>query len=392
MKKALAILLALALVAGAVFAEEPAYDLSGSASLTWGIDLNTNAHGFTNDSSASLSFPLGATSGTAGEEPITGYIEISEFTVDIVDGAIDAENGSVTAKILFPSNLYLQIASEPSFEVANAVSLDAFYVDDGATSSADIASAEITSAGGFTFGLDGDLNFALLVGSTNHHTDAAGANSYMAGLNFGTKLGEMGTLDVNAILGSFDQAANMTIAAGLVLDLAPMDGLAVTLAADYVKATDLNLDASLAVGYEMADLVGIDLGAYFGLNGTNNVLDMMVRLNLLAVENLTFGAGVDLWDLTANSAANDTLIAAELAYKVAMEGDNHVSPYANVAYSLLSSGLYLNVGANMMFFPLTTFTIDYVAGSPTDDTVAIAPVLGATTDKGVITFMVEIAY
>jgi hypothetical protein len=105
MKKALAILLALALVAGAAFAEEPAYDLSGSASLTWGYDLDTEAHGFTNASSASLSFPLGATSGSKGEEAITGMISISEFTVDIVDGALDATNGSVTAKILFPSML-----------------------------------------------------------------------------------------------------------------------------------------------------------------------------------------------------------------------------------------------------------------------------------------------
>jgi hypothetical protein len=83
MKKALAILLALALVAGAAFAQEPAYTLTGSASLTWGINLDTEAHGFTNAAAAKLVFPLGAKGDKKTGEPITGEITISEFKVGI---------------------------------------------------------------------------------------------------------------------------------------------------------------------------------------------------------------------------------------------------------------------------------------------------------------------
>ena len=122
MKKAFALLLALALVGGAVFAEDVAYTLSGSATLTWGYDLNTENHGFTNETEAQLTIDfVGEQSSTHGEEPITGSIMIEDFSivldtdkfVEDLDGddvlPLMGAAGDITAKILFPNGLYMQI-------------------------------------------------------------------------------------------------------------------------------------------------------------------------------------------------------------------------------------------------------------------------------------------
>ncbi|MBU0934058.1 MAG: hypothetical protein KKI09_13280 [Spirochaetes bacterium] len=427
MKKALAILLALALVAGAAFAEEPAYDLSGSASLTWGINLNTNNHGFTNDASASLSFPLGATSGSAGEEPITGYIEISEFSVDIVDGEIDATNGDVTAKIMFPSNLYLQIASAPSFSINHAQKLSTWVTKSWKDSK--LVAPTLSSAGGFAFGMTGDLSFALKVGSTNtHESIAADAeydwidddddpstapvwgeseeavvdsfdNDYMIGVDFGYTMGTMVKIAANIIYGAF-QADPATIGFGLKATVTPIDGLAVVLATD-VSSIDpeTKLDVMFTADYTMADMFKFGAGAYMYkvLEADPTLLDARVRASLLAVPALTLEVGLDMLDLLAETGtytddALQMLIGAKLAYKAMLGETNYAKPYANVSYSVPSEGMYLNVGLDLAVIPLTVFKLDYSAGTVTNNKVTVSPILGSETDKGTFTFVTTITY
>lgn len=455
MKKAFVLLLALAVLGGAVFAD-PAYTLTGSATLTWGYDLDTQAHGFTNAASAKLVFPLGAHKDAKTGEAITGEISISEFKVGIEAtetnaAALTTTKGAVTAKILFPSNLYLQIASAPKFEINHAQQMATWVTKDFAD--AKKAAPAITSAGGFTFGMTGDFNFALKVGSTNTHTAAAAAagttpkyelvvltadvttattgvtyvtdpvtdggetatpvagtwwkktltaavaapaNDYLVGADVGVKLGDLGTLTANAIYGAF-QATNPTLGLGLKATLAPIDGLAVVAAGDFQKiGTVSKFDGMLTVDYTMADMFKFGVGGYYykQLEATPNYLDARVRASLLAVENLTFEVGVDALDLLADPAPAQmsVLIGSKVAYKAMLDDANYLKPYVNYAYSLKSEGQYLNAGIEAMFFPLTTFTLDYVGGKITDNGVTIVPKLGDTTDKGIITFATKISY
>lgn len=463
MKKAFVLLLALAVLGGAVFAD-PAYTLTGSATLTWGYDLDTQAHGFTNAASAKLVFPLGAHKDAKTGEAITGEISISEFKVGIEAtetnaAALTTTKGAVTAKILFPSNLYLQIASAPKFEINHAQQMATWVTKDFAD--AKKAAPAITSAGGFTFGMTGDFNFALKVGSTNTHTAAAAAagtdtyalttlsapvvltaasttyyqtvvtgsvitvgaaygagtipagtlvfvrtagtaavaapaNDYLVGADVGVKLGDLGTLTANAIYGAF-QATNPTLGLGLKATLAPIDGLAVVAAGDFQKiGTVSKFDGMLTVDYTMADMFKFGVGGYYykQLEATANYLDARVRASLLAVENLTFEVGVDALDLLADPAPAQmsVLIGSKVAYKAMLDDANYLKPYVNYAYSLKSEGQYLNAGIEAMFFPLTTFTLDYVGGKITDNGVTIVPKLGDTTDKGIITFATKISY
>lgn len=453
MKKAFVLLLALAVLGGAVFAD-PAYTLTGSATLTWGYDLDTQAHGFTNAASAKLVFPLGAHKDAKTGEAITGEISISEFKVGIEAtetnaAALTTTKGAVTAKILFPSNLYLQIASAPKFEINHAQQMATWVTKDFAD--AKKAAPAITSAGGFTFGMTGDVSFALKVGSTNTHTAvaaaagvaksefysatgtevaatgvtyttlagvpvalpltagqayikitagaaavAAPANDYLVGADVGVKLGDLGTLTANAIYGAF-QATNPTLGLGLKATLAPIDGLAVVAAGDFQKiGTVSKFDGMLTVDYTMADMFKFGVGGYYykQLEATANYLDARVRASLLAVENLTFEVGVDALDLLADPAPAQmsVLIGSKVAYKAMLDDANYLKPYVNYAYSLKSEGQYLNAGIEAMFFPLTTFTLDYVGGKITDNGVTIVPKLGDTTDKGIITFATKISY
>lgn len=451
MKKAFVLLLALAVLGGAVFAQAPAYTLTGSATLTWGYDLDTEAHGFTNAASATLTFPLGAHKAAKTGEAITGEISISEFKAGIevtnaADAVLTSTKGAVTAKILFPSNLYLQIAAAPSFTINQAQQLATWVTKDFAD--AKKTAPTLTSAGGFTFGMSGDFNFALKVGSTNTHTAvaaaagawvvepvyintavttavanveysvdngvtwtgtvgvgsalkrtrtaavAAPANDYMAGADVGVKLGDLGTLAVNAIYGRF-QATNATLGLGLKASLKPIDGLAVVAAADFENiGTVSKFDGMLTADYTMAKMFSFGVGGYFykQLEADPNYLDARVRASLLAVENLTLTVGVDALNLLATPApaTQPVLIGANVAYKVALEDKNYVKPYANFAYSLRSEGMYLKTGLEAMFFPNTTFTLDYVGGKITDNNITIVPKLGETTDKGIITFATKI--
>lgn len=460
MKKITLVLALALLLSGFAFAEDAAYTLTGNASLTWGYDLDTEAHGFTNAATSTLTIPF-VTKATAtnGADPITGQISIADFEYTVKTGdATVLKPGSVTAKLLFPSNLYLQIAGAPSFSINQAQKLSTWITKDWADPK--LVAPTLTSAGGFAFGMTGDLNFALKVGSTNKHTDAeaaavstteyvtkvasaaitvsattagtyykmngdayaandviaidemyiekvvtvdtaavaALANDYMVGLDFGYTVGTMATVAANVIYGTF-QAESALVGLGFKATVTPITGLSVVLATDVANQTDVTkLDLMFTTDYTMTDLFKFGAGAYFykQLDADPNFLDARVRFDLLAVDNLTLGLGVDMLDLIA-SPANDpmeVLIGAKLAYLVSIDDAKSVKPYANVAHSLLSEGQYINAGLEAKIIPLTTLTVDYTAGTVTANTVGISPIMGAETenDSGVVTVKATITY
>ena len=109
MKKALVILLALSMVFAA-FADEPAVknevaEFTGSASVTWGVNLDTGKTGFKNDTSTSLKFTLlsSGDKATSGEG-VWGELKIktsgdSKFATGSTDNFGGASVSVETAKI-----------------------------------------------------------------------------------------------------------------------------------------------------------------------------------------------------------------------------------------------------------------------------------------------------
>jgi hypothetical protein len=446
MKKAIVLLLALAILGGAVFAEDAAYTLSGSASLKWGYDLNTEAHGFTNSASATLIIPFVAEqSSTHGEEAITGSIMIEDFAYVISNDSDEAlfAAGDVTAKILFPNSLYLKIASKPSFKVNYAEMFELLTADDD-WEDAELNAPEITSAGGFTFGMDGDFSFALKVGSTNKHTltaatddvwgwvdddddpttvpiwaivtPAAAAevavNKYIVGVDAGYKLGDLAAFNAKFVYGPMG-ATTPVIGLGLKAAVTPIESLDLVLAADMELTDDAYglIDLMFTADYEMADLFSFGTGFYAILDteatsGNNPMAVAKVRAGLLAVENLTFDLGLDLLDVLNTLDVADMpmgmIISADVAYKAMLGEENYVKPYLNVAMmpegKLGATVIYdkvttLNVGVETKLIPMTTFKLDFTAGE-FDANMATGTSMGsdAGQDKGVITFTTKITY
>jgi len=405
MKKAIVLLLALALIGGAVFAQDAAYTLTGEASLTWGYDLNSENHGFTNAATASLEFPLvAADSATAGEEAITGYIAIEDFELGVSGKddkfALDGSTGSVTAKILFPSALYLQIASAPDFEINNAKSFapwvaDEFDDDNG------LVAPDLSPNGGFSFGMDGDFSFAVKVASSNAHdaSDDEQANEYMVGMDFGYKLGEIANISGSLLYGNLGADAN-DFGFGLKVTSTPIEALDLAVGFDLAMAmataTTTGFDAMFTADYALADLVSFGAGAYYGkadASADASRLDAKARMGLLAVENLTFEAGVDLWDLLADPANNPmlVLIGGKASYKAMLSDATYIKPYAEGGYELNDKVAALSVGLEAVLFPMVTFTVDYTAGKLATDDVTGGTNMG-DDDKGVFTFVTTIAY
>ncbi|HQC27614.1 MAG TPA: hypothetical protein PLU31_08165, partial [Treponemataceae bacterium] len=119
MKKALVVLLALALVGGA-FADAPVANVdvaefSGSATVTWGVDLdNDNKTGFKNDASATFKVNIadGGSAATEGDG-VWGEIEIKVGDALVVkQGALDGGKAEVKKALLHLGPVYMGILAD----------------------------------------------------------------------------------------------------------------------------------------------------------------------------------------------------------------------------------------------------------------------------------------
>jgi hypothetical protein len=86
MKKLSILLIGLLLVAGLAVAQEfdGSVSVDGSATVTFGVDLNTNYTGFANTASSSLSITLVAEGDVSagGDDGLYGQIDIEDFSLD----------------------------------------------------------------------------------------------------------------------------------------------------------------------------------------------------------------------------------------------------------------------------------------------------------------------
>jgi hypothetical protein len=119
MKKALVVLLALALVGGA-FADAPVANLdvaefTGSATVTWGVDLdNDNATGFKKETDASFKVNIvdGGEPATSSDNAVWGEIVVKTDGLSIEQGKIENGTASIDKAVLHLGPAYLGILAD----------------------------------------------------------------------------------------------------------------------------------------------------------------------------------------------------------------------------------------------------------------------------------------
>ena len=119
MKKALVVLLALALVGGA-FADAPVANLdvaefTGSATVTWGVDLDDdNATGFKNETDASFKVNIvdGGEAATSSDNAVWGEIVVKTDGLSIEQGDIENGTASIDKAVLHLGPVYMGIMAD----------------------------------------------------------------------------------------------------------------------------------------------------------------------------------------------------------------------------------------------------------------------------------------
>lgn len=375
MKKALVILMALAMVFAA-FADEPAANLSvaeftGNATVSWGIDLETHKTGFTNSEEANLKINIisGGDKTTEGSG-IWGEIKIKSDGLIFKNGGWE-KNGTATvdtAKIHFGDSVWLGIRSgdtalgkfAPVTAVYGKQSWESgFYTIDGV--------AADSKTQGITLGvaLPGIANIDVDFRSAAGYTD-----DYAMAIQADVKAVENLTLNGGV---SLDLAADATgakedaaIFAMTGYNLALNDTFYVKPQAGFsMKGDAKNVSAVLFMGWNQSELNEWQTPYFFNWNRTSNgvsaafVTDLngTKRLevglfdNASLVPNLVFGAYIE--DVLAETKT----IEAAAKYGIAV-GDGTVSPEFGIKF--VGSDNEYKAGVNLSgFVANTTFNVDY---------------------------------
>jgi hypothetical protein len=387
MKKALVILLAIFMV-GAAFAEDVvAPTFSGSASATWGYDLQTGGSGFDNATDVAVTLPLAAKgSSTKGGDGMYGEIKVENFGFKLVqvegDGAGDYENyfadidgdGDTTVSIS------AKIVLSPSFNVGvyskADIGIDYTDVISGGTD-IDINDA---SHGGVSLNYVSDM-FSLsgLVVSEGPEVDGT-SNNYA-----GKIWAKVKPADVFNIEGAvtYNRDWNGSVDAGVksVITVSP---LTLTLASDMnispTLAYDFRADAALVL---VKDVANLDL-AYFA-NTDFAYMDASAGLSG-KVSVVAYGAKVVATDLTgtlgwkftghlAVTPVEDVTFAANFSYADTGAYD--------LVYDDDNSAISLTLGPKFHTVDNTTFTFKYAD---------LAGASSGVTDKGEFTIAASISF
>ena len=409
--KKITLVLALLVVASFAFGQIEA-TVDGDATLTWGVDLETNATGFTNAASATIDFDLVS---TASEEltgdAVYGSIKLADFSavVDETDGLV-VTAPSVTAKLLLTDAISMAIYGAPGFSLNNAIGILHIGADDDTELNA-VTGAVAGTTGGFSLTYDfGDMGSATVkaashgswdtvagsdavaaeygwlddTGTAADTTDdveldgtaaatgtaywgmtaaavAAGAatdnsdNLYSAGLDVTLTPMDMLSVGLGLVYGDFN-AADLGVTATLALDPVDMFGVWAKLDGAMPNAGDFDFDTSFGADVTL-DAATLNVAGYYGAED----LEVGIDAALLAVENLTLTAAFDLYTLIA--AAGPWAAQVSLSYDI-----GGIKPYATI--DLDSDNVTgINAGVELTGqVPNTTFKIDWHTDDVSNDT------------------------
>ena len=415
MKKIALVLLALAiafpLVAGDV--DGASVSISGDATTTFGIDLDTSATGFTNTLNAKLRLDFGLEAASIGsgmeDGGIYGEVSIDEINIrtiennnaDIADGLLEMDIDLEYAKIMGPTWWVSVKGADAGIDYENATENGTF---ENAAATWDNVSNTIASSGGFEAGLDlGVASIELSVFSMTDWTDTTDDdNAYgvkaevilsavedltvKAAVNTGFGADAATTLNDDLGIGALLSYAigvndDVTITPEVGLDIQMLDddtmdmaignGLKVSLAGDEITAAEDSVVDSAGTNFAWDDGVnsGLTVGWTYFMPGDTTVdasLALAAHVGLSMIENLQLAVGFEASDLMDSTNGNMSL-ALYADYDAGI-----VKPYAGM-YMLVDGEMILDAGLELNdILPHVNVAVRYNSG----DLAATTPVKG----------------
>lgn len=377
--KKLAIITMIFAIAAIAFAEDGAVSLavSGDATLSWGIDLDTMDTGFNNAFANKLVVTLFAkqTLTHAGENYPYGTISLKDIELssgDVKDGATGTlanfKIGGVSADVLLSEALMFSVYGAPGVDVGVAKAFKDIEGNETNDVAAAIAGTGTAYGTAITYKA-GDISFKAKVGSFGDWTDTDDPDQYFGGADFSLGLGSTGSVAVGVMYGPFTTGGDLMIGLKPSFTFGP---LGLNVAADFDVLNGFNFDVALGTTVTLENIAVLNINAYYG-----NTLKAQVIADLKAVENLTAKVTADLYGILT---AFDFGVKAELAYNI-----NGIKPYATLVYHAndtidLTAGLELGG-----LVEKTTFTLEWAT---TDITGAVdsATPLGKVIAKAKVAF------
>lgn len=438
MKKIALVLLclAIALPLFAGDADNAAVTISGDATTTFGVDLDTMATGFTNTLNAKLQmdFKLETSAVGSGMEDgaIYGEVKIDEISIktkqvnnaDDNDADLEMDVDLEYAKIMGPGWWLSVKGQDDNIDYENASQNGIIGVAAAWDGQMDNVGNNLDSSGGFEAGIDlgGAATVEVSFFSLTDWTDTtADDNAYgvkaeaivtavdnltlKAAVNTGFGADAATTLNDDLGFGGLLSYAivvndDVTITPEVGADIKMLDaggmnmaignGLKVTLAGSEITAAEDGIkdDAGTSLAWDDGVNSGLTAGwSYYMPDGGDASLGVQAHLGLSMIENLQIAAGFEASDLLADSGDMGLAVYGDYTMGdikpfggVFMLLDNEANGGSD-ANTVLEAGL---VWSNIV--PKTSLTVQYNSGNlAADDT-------GDETDPGILTVAVKVAY
>jgi hypothetical protein len=379
----------LLLVSGFAFATDefsgtPVTDIDITASVTWGVDLNTGYTGFQNagsfdlelkwlDDGDELDFDKG------GDDGLYGYIKIEDAQLEVDGGVLLMSVSKISAKVVVDP-IEITIYKAPGMSWGNADNIEA--ADDGVDVIPALAGAN--TIGGVTISapdLGGMADVDLYVVSDGDWLTNA-ANDYAAGLDLSVDVSIV-TVSVGGFYGWFNAAGTWGATAELAASLDALSGVDVSVGADFVDGGAWDVAFNTTV-YFSEDNEDDEAG--------NLAVDVYYSENADLDAQVAFSEPTDMgiWDMIGATATLQllNLTSGTIGYNIDVTGEydtGDLMPYFGFGYGD-DEVANLNVGVELYSgftgIDLTTIILDYDSADLTDP----------TQDLGVFTVQVKVSY
>lgn len=458
MRKALLVFALVAFLAtGTVFAEltgvgEPT--VSGSVTTQYGYDLDTEAHGFYNDSSLTVTLPLISGDMTkGGDDGMYGEITVEDLAVDLRDDGLydvseddtfDATglSASISAKLVLNS-LFVELGA-PDFEI-NKVDVDDDYAIDANFWDGDEPTFQGAAVGfmndmvtvvakianyndGFYDAAQDNDTEEIGVHNTGFQNDMDGGsddsytqnnNGYVLGAELTLNPAEGITIPV--VFSTDLTAADTFMAIGAAPSIS-MGMLTVDIPFDYVNVSPASgFEVMPSIKYYLTEAEGSSVavdflyGSYTDVGtiayATNTTAYSVTPVNALAdlsvvftetetkgfVDNLAATLEVTLADfMDMEDTGSDALpldVDADASYNM-----NGLKPYVNTGYNfqtaILDLGVGVELGAAFTGLDNTVITLDYTNDALVDGEGYTKPVADTSgnTENGRVTLDVTVSF
>jgi hypothetical protein len=307
MKKLSILLIGLLLITG--FAVAQVFDgsvaVTGEASVTFGVDLDTNYTGFFNDADSTITITLVAETDVSatGDDGLYGEIVIDNVKITATPTGLGGSNGTVSAKIVV-SPVEILIYAAPGMSWGNAASIEG----DGVAIAPALAANNGAGIHGITIVLPVEpAEISVYLVSDGTWVENVN-NDYAVGTDVTVTFDPI-TVDLGGFYGWFTTGATWGGTAALTVSLADvLGGIDVTVGADIVDPGDwevqfgtavlLNADETeMAVDVSYSETADLDVELGFTEPQEGGLVDMLDASLTIDLFNLTsalwWGVAVD---------------------------------------------------------------------------------------------------